>query len=77
MRSRLAPDSRSAYSQGIDRFTREGVRETLTHLNRLIVDGSKIALLRSQGHSWREITEETGISKGTAQRTVSSLPQNV
>jgi DNA invertase Pin-like site-specific DNA recombinase len=41
------------------------------------VDASRIAHLRLQGHSWREITEETGISKGTAQRTVSSLPQNV
>jgi len=124
----------------LDRFTREGVLETLTHLNRLtgagvgyrsftepyfdscgifkdavisilatiakqerirlservraglararsrrkrlgrprkIVDASKIAHLRSQGHSWREITEETGISKGTAQRTVSSLLQNI
>jgi len=123
----------------LDCFTREGVLETLTHLNRLtgagvgyrsftepyfdscgifkdavisilatiakqerirlservqaglararsrgkrlgrpkkIVDASKIAHLRSQGHSWREITEETGISKGTAQRTVSSLPKN-
>jgi DNA invertase Pin-like site-specific DNA recombinase len=42
-----------------------------------IVDASKIAHLRSQGRSWREITTETGISKGTAQRTVSSLPKNV
>jgi DNA invertase Pin-like site-specific DNA recombinase len=109
----------------LDRFTREGVLETLTYLNRLtgagvgyrsftepyfdscgifkdavisilatiakqerirlservqaglararsrgkrlgrprkIVDASKIAHLRSQGHSWREITVETGIS---------------
>jgi DNA invertase Pin-like site-specific DNA recombinase len=124
----------------LDRFTREGVLETLTHLNRLtgagvgyrsftepyfdscgifkdavisilatiakqerirlservraglarargrgkrlgrpkkIVDATRIVHLRSQGHSWREITEETGISKGTAQRTVSSLPKNV
>jgi uncharacterized protein YerC len=42
-----------------------------------IVDASKIAHLRSEGHSWREITEETGISKGTAQRTVSNLPKNI
>ena len=42
-----------------------------------IVRAAKIAHLRSQRHSWREITEETGISKGTAQLTVSSLPQNI
>jgi hypothetical protein len=42
-----------------------------------IVDASKIAHLRSQGHSWREITEETGIINGTAQRTVSSLLKNI
>jgi DNA invertase Pin-like site-specific DNA recombinase len=30
-----------------------------------IADASEIAHLRSEGHSWREITEETGISKGT------------
>jgi len=40
-----------------------------------IVDASRIAHLRSQSHSWREIT--TGISRGTAQRTVSSLPKSV
>lgn len=37
---------------------------------RLIVDAHRIALLRKQGHSWREIVKETGISKGTAQRAV-------
>jgi DNA invertase Pin-like site-specific DNA recombinase len=42
-----------------------------------IVDAAKIAQLRSQGHLWRESTDETGISKRTEQRTVSSLPQNV
>jgi DNA invertase Pin-like site-specific DNA recombinase len=39
------------------------------------VDPSKIAVLRSQGKSWREISAETGIGKGTAQRAVSSLPK--
>ena len=44
---------------------------------RVMVDGSRIALLRGQGRSWREITTETGISKGTAQRAVRSLPRNI
>jgi hypothetical protein len=35
----------------------------------------KLANLWLEGHSWREITEETGISQGTAQRTVSSPPK--
>jgi hypothetical protein len=42
-----------------------------------IVRAAKIAHLRSQRHSWREITEETGMSKRIAQRPVSSLPQNI
>jgi uncharacterized protein YerC len=33
--------------------------------------------LRKQGRSWREIQQETGLSKGTAQRAVRSLPTNV
>ena len=43
---------------------------------RVIVDASRIALLRSQGHSWAEIGAETGISKGTAQRAVVGLPKS-
>ena len=42
---------------------------------RVAVDPSKIALLRAQGKSWREISAETGIGKGTAQRAFSSLPK--
>jgi DNA invertase Pin-like site-specific DNA recombinase len=42
----------------------------------VVVDASKIAVLRAQGRSWREITAETGISKGTAQRALCSLPKN-
>jgi DNA invertase Pin-like site-specific DNA recombinase len=42
---------------------------------RVLVDASRIAALRRQGRSWAEITEETGISKGTAQRTVVGLPK--
>lgn len=44
---------------------------------RVVVDASRIADLRAQGRSWREITAETGISKGTAQRAVCGLPKNV
>jgi DNA invertase Pin-like site-specific DNA recombinase len=43
---------------------------------RVVVD-APIAILRAQGRSWREITAETGISKGTAQRALCSLPKNV
>ncbi len=41
---------------------------------RVPVNALRIASLRGQGRSWAEITRETGISKGTAQRAVSGLP---
>lgn len=44
---------------------------------RVVVDAARIAALRVQGRSWREICAETGISKGTAQRSLSSLPKNI
>ena len=44
---------------------------------RVFVDATTIALLRAQGRSWSEITAETGISKGTAQRALAGLPKNV
>jgi DNA invertase Pin-like site-specific DNA recombinase len=44
---------------------------------RVVVDAPRIEVLRAQGCSWREITAETGISKGTAQRAFRSLPKNV
>jgi DNA invertase Pin-like site-specific DNA recombinase len=44
---------------------------------RVIVDAARIGALRAQGRSWREITVETGVSKGTAQRAVRSLPTNI
>jgi DNA invertase Pin-like site-specific DNA recombinase len=37
---------------------------------RVIVDGARIASLRAMGYSWAEIKGQTGISKGTAQRTI-------
>jgi len=40
---------------------------------RIAVDASRIAALRSQGHSWGTIRRETGIAKGTAQRAFYSL----
>ncbi len=42
---------------------------------RVLVDAARIAILREQGRSWREIMLETGISKGTAQRAFSGLPR--
>ena len=44
---------------------------------KVVVDSRQIATLRDQGRSWREIVQETGVSKGTAQRAVRSLPKNV
>jgi DNA invertase Pin-like site-specific DNA recombinase len=44
---------------------------------KVVVDVARIASLRAQGHSWRNITEELGIGKGTAQRALSGLPKNV
>ncbi len=39
------------------------------------VNSARIAALRAEGASWHEICEEMGVSKGTAQRAVSSLPK--
>jgi DNA invertase Pin-like site-specific DNA recombinase len=41
---------------------------------RVVVDASRIAD-RAQGRSWAGVEAETGISKGTAQRAVASLPK--
>ena len=43
---------------------------------RVAADADKIAALRAQGRSWREIAEELGIGKGTAQRAFYRLPKN-
>jgi DNA invertase Pin-like site-specific DNA recombinase len=42
-----------------------------------VVDGTRIRDLRQRGRSWREITEETGVSKGSAQRAFCNMPKNV
>jgi DNA invertase Pin-like site-specific DNA recombinase len=44
---------------------------------RVYVNSARIAALRARGASWREISDETGISKGTAQRALPGLPKNV
>jgi DNA invertase Pin-like site-specific DNA recombinase len=44
---------------------------------RVIVDAARIANLRAHGRSWREITTEMAISKGSAQRAFCGLPKNV
>jgi DNA invertase Pin-like site-specific DNA recombinase len=38
-------------------------------------DAARIAALRKAGRSWSEITRETGLAKGTAQRAFYSLPK--
>jgi DNA invertase Pin-like site-specific DNA recombinase len=43
---------------------------------KVAVNGPTIASLRHQGRSWAEITHETGISKGTAQRALAGLPKS-
>jgi DNA invertase Pin-like site-specific DNA recombinase len=44
---------------------------------RVIVDRAQIADLRKEGRSWSEICDALGISKGTAQRAVLTLPKNL
>jgi DNA invertase Pin-like site-specific DNA recombinase len=44
---------------------------------RKIVDARLIGELRAHGWSWREIVEETGVSKGSAQRAFCGLPKIV
>jgi len=40
------------------------------------VDAKQLAALRNAGRSWSEITRQTGLTKGTAQRAFYSLPKN-
>ena len=44
---------------------------------RIAVDASKVASLRTQGHSWAAISAEMGIGRGTAQRACAGLPKNL
>ena len=42
---------------------------------RVNADALLVASLRKQGRSWSEICEETGLSRGTAQRACAGLPK--
>jgi len=44
---------------------------------RVTVDAARVVSLRARGRSWREITTEMAISKGSAQRACCGLPKNV
>ena len=44
---------------------------------RIVVDASKVAILRAQGRSWASISTEMSIGKGTAQRACAGLPKNL
>jgi DNA invertase Pin-like site-specific DNA recombinase len=43
---------------------------------KVIVDAAQVLALRNAGCSWSAICRQTGLTKGTAQRSVSSLPKN-
>jgi len=74
----VAKQERVRISQRV-RAGLEVARARGTRLGRpkVVVDVARIAKLRAQGRSWRDITKELGVGKGTAQRAVLSLPKNV
>jgi DNA invertase Pin-like site-specific DNA recombinase len=43
---------------------------------RVFVDADRISNLRARGYSWAKIVAETGVSMGSAQRALDSLPKN-
>jgi DNA invertase Pin-like site-specific DNA recombinase len=43
---------------------------------RVTVDAARIARLRAQGRSWRDVSRQTGLSLGTARRAVLCLAKN-
>ena len=43
---------------------------------RVVVDAARVASLRRGGASWRVVCDQTGLTKGTAQRGLRSLPTN-
>ncbi len=74
----VAKQERVRISQRV-RAGLETARSKDTRLGRprVAVDVARIANLRAQGRSWRQITQELGIGKGTAQRAGASLPKIV
>jgi DNA invertase Pin-like site-specific DNA recombinase len=44
---------------------------------RVMANARKVAALRAQGRSWKQICSELGLSKGTAQRAFNGLPKKV
>ena len=72
----------NGYPNLIAERVRAGLRNTRAKGKRLgrprvYVNSARIAALRARGASWREISDETGISKGTAQRALPGLPKIV
>lgn len=64
----------------IQERVRAGLRNARAKGKRLgrppvFVSAAKVADLRKLGRSWAQIVQETRISKGTAQRALSSLPK--
>jgi DNA invertase Pin-like site-specific DNA recombinase len=74
----VAKQERVRISQGV-RAGLEVARANGRRLGRpkVVVDVARIANLRAHGRSWRNITEELGIGKGTAQRALAGLPKNL
>jgi hypothetical protein len=60
---------------GSCRSTERTHQRQTTEEARVIVNASRIASLREQGHSWSQITTEMKIGKGTAQRALVGLPK--
>ncbi len=44
---------------------------------RVVVDASRIAVLRARGDSWSQVQAKLRVSKGTAQRAFAGLPKTV
>jgi DNA invertase Pin-like site-specific DNA recombinase len=59
---------------GLDRARSEG---KVIGRPKVAVNASEIAAMRERGLSWSQIRQATGISKGTAQRSVANLPKKV
>ena len=56
-------------------FRRSAVLRSAQGL-RIAADTRRIAILRKSGASWATVCQETGLSKGTAQRAIHRLPKN-